>query len=81
MTGLTITRNKNTVYAAVGPRAVALDVKKAVAGEGDPIVGVLSGIIGNSSIEVTLSSDDKYLFVKPRGQKQHHTVPWSDRDL
>jgi DNA-binding beta-propeller fold protein YncE len=63
VSGLGISHDKQTVYVAVGSGAVAVDVKKAVAGEADSIVGYLSGTVGNNSIEVTLSSDDKYAFV------------------
>jgi hypothetical protein len=62
VTGLAITRNKQTVYVSVGPGAVAVDVQKAVAGE-DSIVGFLNGTVGTTSIEATLSSDDRYIFV------------------
>jgi hypothetical protein len=62
VTGLAITRNKQTVYVSVGPGAVAVDVQKAVAGE-DSIVGLLNGTVGTTSIEATLSSDDRYIFV------------------
>ena len=39
-----------------GAGAVAVDVEKAVA--------FLSDTVGNSSVEVTLSLDDKYVFVR-----------------
>jgi DNA-binding beta-propeller fold protein YncE len=63
VTGLTITRNKQTVYVSVGPGTIAIDVEKAVSGEVDPIVGFLRDTVGTTSIEGTLSSDDKYVFV------------------
>jgi hypothetical protein len=63
VTGLTITHNKQTLYVSVGSGAIAIDVEKAVSGEVDPIVGFLRGTVGTTSIEATLSSDDKYIFV------------------
>jgi len=61
--GLAITSDKQTVYASVGPGAIAINVEKAVAGEANSIVGILSGTVGTGAIEVTLSHDDKYAFV------------------
>jgi hypothetical protein len=51
------------VYVALGPGTVAIDVDNAVTGKGPSIAGLLSGTVGSSSIEVTLSLDDNYVFV------------------
>ena len=61
--GLAITHDKQTVYVSIGRGAVAIDVEKAVAGEADSIAGYLNGTDGTGSIEVTVSLDDKYVFV------------------
>jgi len=61
--GLAITRDQRRLYASTGPGAVVIDVEKAVAGEANSIVGILSGTVGTSSIETTLSLNEKYAFV------------------
>jgi DNA-binding beta-propeller fold protein YncE len=61
--GLAISRDKRIVYAAIGLGAVAVDVGKAVAGDADSILGSLNGKAGTAAIEVTVSIDDKYVFV------------------
>ncbi|KAI1387741.1 cytochrome cd1-nitrite reductase-like protein [Hypoxylon trugodes] len=63
VSGLTLSHDKRYVYASVGPGAVILDVEKAVAGDTNPIVGLLRGTTGDGAIQVTLSKDDKYALV------------------
>ena len=62
--GLAITSDKHTLLVPVGLGAVAIDVQKAIVGEPEPIVGLLSGTSAlNQSRQITLSADEQYLFV------------------
>ncbi|KAI1856639.1 hypothetical protein JX265_011598 [Neoarthrinium moseri] len=63
--GLALTNDKRNLYAATGYGAVILDVNRALAGRNDSYVGVLSkdGYVGQSAIEVTVSADDKFVFI------------------
>lgn len=63
MNGLAISHDKRTLYAAVGPGAVALEVEKAITGEAGAVVGFLNGTAGLTAIEVTVSLEDDYIFV------------------
>ncbi|KAI1406170.1 cytochrome cd1-nitrite reductase-like protein [Hypoxylon fuscum] len=61
--GLALSHDKRHVYASVGPGAAIIDVRKAVTGDANPVVGILSGTTGDSAIQVTVSPDDEYVFV------------------
>lgn len=61
--GLAVSRDKRYVYASIGLGAAIIDVEKAIAGDTNPVVGVLLGTTGVSAIEVTVSPDDDYVFV------------------
>ncbi|KAI1452804.1 cytochrome cd1-nitrite reductase-like protein [Annulohypoxylon moriforme] len=61
--GLTLSHDKRHVYVAVGPGAVIFDVKKAILGHVNPIVGSLVGKTGDGAVQVTLSADDQYALV------------------
>ncbi|XXG95659.1 hypothetical protein Hte_001928 [Hypoxylon texense] len=61
--GLAVSHDKRYVYASIGPGAAIIDVEKAIAGDANPVVGVLLGATGVSAIEVTVSPDDEYAFV------------------
>lgn len=63
--GMSITNDKKNIYVATGYGAVIFDTEKAMAGRNDSIAGVLShdGYAGRSSIELTITADDKIVFV------------------
>ncbi|KAI1373536.1 cytochrome cd1-nitrite reductase-like protein [Hypoxylon crocopeplum] len=61
--GLALSRDKRYVYASIGPGAAIVDVEKAIAGDANPLAGLLVGTIGDGAIQVTLTADDGYAFV------------------
>ncbi|KAI0121302.1 cytochrome cd1-nitrite reductase-like protein [Xylariales sp. AK1849] len=63
--GVALTHDKRNLYIATGYGAVIFDVPKAILGRNDSIVGVLSqnGYAGRSSIELSITPDDKYVFI------------------
>jgi DNA-binding beta-propeller fold protein YncE len=61
--GMAISHDKRTAYVAVGTGAVAIDIEKAISGEGNAIAGTMGGNTGATAIEVTVSLDDDYVFV------------------
>ncbi|KAI2628596.1 hypothetical protein GGR54DRAFT_352399 [Hypoxylon sp. NC1633] len=63
VSGLALSRNKRYVYASIGIGAAIVDVEKAIAGEANPVVGLLKGTTGDSAIEVTPTADNSYVFV------------------
>ncbi|KAH6660206.1 cytochrome cd1-nitrite reductase-like protein [Truncatella angustata] len=62
---LSITHDKRNLYVATGYGAVIFDVPRAIAGRDDSFVGVLSsnGHVGRSAIELSITPDDKYVFI------------------
>ena len=67
-TGLALTHDGRHVLVAAGPGAIIVDVERAIHGRADAVVGALNGNTstenpGLGAIEVTVSPDDKYVFV------------------
>jgi hypothetical protein len=62
---IALTNNKRNLYLATGYGAAIVDVDMAIAGKKDAVVGVLSsnGTIGRSAIDVSITPDDKYVFI------------------
>lgn len=63
VSGLTLSHNKRYVYASIGPGAAIIDVEKSISGDANPVVGVLNGKTGDGAIQVTVSADDRFVFV------------------
>ena len=65
-TGLALTHNGRYVLVTAFSAALFIvDAAKAIAGNSDAVVGILTGdaAVGASAIEVTVTRDDKYAFV------------------
>ena len=66
--GITLTHDGQNLFLAADVGAIVVDVKRAIAGSSDAVIGVLNGTTstqypGNASVEVRLSKDDRYAFV------------------
>ena len=64
--GIALTRNgRYVLVTASGTPLVLVDAAKAATGNPDAVVGVLNGVAaaGDSAIEVSVSRDDRYVFV------------------
>jgi DNA-binding beta-propeller fold protein YncE len=62
-TGITLTHDGTELLIAAGSGAIVVDTAKAAAGAAGAVLGTLTGTTGTSAIEVTVSLDDRYVFV------------------
>ncbi|WP_158889548.1 YncE family protein [Amycolatopsis anabasis] len=62
-TGLALTHNGSSLLVATGRGAIVLDAAKAEVGMPGAVLGTLTGTVGTSAIAVTVSPDDRFVFV------------------
>jgi DNA-binding beta-propeller fold protein YncE len=61
--GMTLTHDEKLLIVAAGTQLAFLDVKKLISGEGNPVLGYFRDRTFAGAIMVTVTSDDRYLFV------------------